>query len=64
VTIDVPHEYLPLIIKALDNQYAASQVFNRQDYRHRDISRLFSIAVERKGAEREKDMTHKRRRKG
>jgi hypothetical protein len=29
MTIDVPDEYLPLIIKALDNQHVASQVCAR-----------------------------------
>jgi hypothetical protein len=63
MTIEVPDEYLPLIIKALDNQHVASKVLNRQDDRYRDISILFKDAVERKGPGREEGVALKRRRK-
>jgi hypothetical protein len=63
MTIDVPDEYLPLIIKALDNQHVASKVLNRQDDRYRDISMLFKNAVERKGPGREEGAGQKKRRK-
>ena len=63
MTIEVPDEYLPLIIKALDNQHVASPVLNRQDDRYRDISGLFRDAVERKGPGRENGMTEKKRRR-
>jgi hypothetical protein len=63
MTIEVPDEYLPLIIKALDNQYVASQALNRQDDRYRDISRLFKDVVERKGPGREEGTAQKKRRK-
>jgi hypothetical protein len=61
--IEVPDEYLPLVIKALDNQHVASQALNRQDDRYRDISRLFKDAVERKGPGREEGTSHTKRRK-
>jgi hypothetical protein len=63
MTIEVPDAYLPLIIKALDNQHVASQMLNRQDDRYRDISGLFKDAVERKGPGREKGVAEKKRRR-
>jgi hypothetical protein len=63
MTIEVPDEYLPLIIRALDNQHVASQVLNRQDDRYRSISSLFKDAVERKGPGRETVVPEKKRRK-
>jgi hypothetical protein len=61
MTIDVSDEYLPLVIKALDNQYVASQALRRQDDRYGDISRLFKDVVERKGPGREEGVQKIRR---
>ena len=56
LTVEIPDEYVQLIIRALDNQYTASQVLNRQNDRYRDMAKLFRDAVERKGPGSEKSM--------
>jgi hypothetical protein len=61
MTVEIPDEYLPLIIRALDNQYTASQVLNRQDDRYRDMAKLLRDAVERKGPGSEKSTVKSRR---
>ena len=63
MTIDVPDEYLPLIIKALDNQHTAGQVLNRADDRYQDAAPLFRETVERKGPVREEGTAQKKLRK-
>ena len=60
--LEVPGDYIPLIVRALENQFAASQALNRQDDRYRDIGRFFREAIERKGPGREdRTRTEKRR---
>ena len=61
MTVEIPDEYLPLIIRALDNQYTASQALNRQDDRYREMAKLFRDAVERKGPGSEKGAVKSRR---
>ena len=63
MTIDVPNEYVPLIIKALDNQHTAGQVLNRADDRYRDAAKLFREAVDRKPVGRESGAMERKRKK-
>ena len=63
MTIDVPDEYLPLILKALDNQHTAGQVLNRADDRYREAAKLFREATERKRVGRESRAVEGKRKK-
>lgn len=61
VTVEIPDEYLPLIIKAFDNRHTAGQVLNRADDRYRNAANPFRDAVGRKGDARETGSSQKKR---
>jgi hypothetical protein len=59
VKLDLPDEYFPLLIRALEHYYAYTQAAQRQDSRYQDIADL----IKRKGpgSERAEEKQTKRK---